>query len=203
MSGEATAGAEERDTLDNKEVAEVKRAMVEERKSRVAMAKVLEDERMEFGKLMDRMRKEHEEHVRVAEERQRQDFHDTVEGLKNQVSELKIKQAEAEKKARTYDVKSDFHRDSKTEASKCEAMVQALEGVITAQETMAAKRGEKRPLPDRQSAAEGRMIVHGQQTAVEAEMSPAKLLKPAVCSLGQLPSQLKKEGQVLKPMRKF
>ena len=73
--------------------------------------------------------------------------------------------------------------------------MQALEGVITVQETMAAKRGEKRPLPGHQSTAEGQLIVHGQQTAVEAEMSPAKLLKPAVCSLGQLPSQLKKGGQ--------
>ena len=111
------------------------------------------------------------------------------------MSELKIKQAEAEKKARTYDVKSDFHHDSKKEATVCEAMVQALEGVITAQETMAAKRGEKRPLPDRQSAAEGQLTVHGQQKAVEAEMPSAKLLKPAVCSLGQLPSQQKKGGQ--------
>ena len=111
------------------------------------------------------------------------------------MSELKIKQAEAEKKARTYDVKSDFHRDSKDEATKCEAMVQALEGVITAQETMAAKRGEKRLLPGYQPTAEGQMTIFGQQKVVEVEMSPAKLLKPAVCSLGQLPSQLKKGGQ--------
>ena len=116
--------------------------------------------------------------MRAAEERQRQDFYDTIEGLKNQVTDLKSKQAEAEKKARAHDVTSDFHRDSKEEATKCEAMVQALEGVITVQEMMAAKRGEKRLLPGHQPTAEGQVTIFGQQKAVEAEMPPAKMLKP-------------------------
>ncbi len=74
-------------------------------------------------------------------------------------------------------------------------MVRALEGAITVQEKMAAKRGEKRLLPGHQPTAEGQVTIFGQQKAVEAEMPPAKLLKPAVCSLGQLPSQQKKGGQ--------
>ena len=90
---------------------------------------------------------------------------------------LQSKQADAEKRARTFESTSVFHRDSKDEAIKCAAMAQALEEVIIAQEKIAAKRGEKRTLLGHQPA-ECQVTTLEQIQAEPNYMPPAKHLKP-------------------------
>lgn len=129
-------------------------------------------------KLMDKMRETHEAQMEAMEERQQQDINDISIGLKKQVEDPKNKQAAAIKKARESAVTTDFHRDAELHDTKYEAMALALQGAITSQETLAKKRREKRVLVVNQTADDHPLIVHGQNQAEEAEMPPAKVLKP-------------------------